>query len=181
EPRPTFQPEHSSNLKPIGSARFGPELHGRSHFDIAGRLFAMLEAEFRNEGGLPPQGSLLLVEQFRFTVPLCRLHPRELHRSRNESLWWKKLGIEPLKIAAQLWERTRSSQLPGSGTSPGLAASALAPGAGVTGPEMPRKAKVRSAPRLTAQAGRTQTTMIEASAVKLLLFSRGRPGFRRAF
>src|SRR5262245_16506797 len=43
-----------------------------------------------------------------FTVPLCRLHHRELHRSRNEPLWWKKLGIEPLKIAAQLWNRTRS-------------------------------------------------------------------------
>src|SRR5262249_733335 len=24
-----------------------------------------------------------------FTVPLCRLHHRELHRSRNEPLWWK--------------------------------------------------------------------------------------------
>jgi len=44
-----------------------------------------------------------------FTVPLCRLHHRELHRSRNESLWWKKFGIDPIKIAAQLWDRTRSA------------------------------------------------------------------------
>src|SRR5262249_57443876 len=30
-----------------------------------------------------------------FTVPLCRLHHRELHRSRNEPLWWKTARIDP--------------------------------------------------------------------------------------
>jgi hypothetical protein len=44
-----------------------------------------------------------------FAVPLCRLHHRELHRSRNEASWWKKLGLDPIKIARQLWDRTRSS------------------------------------------------------------------------
>ncbi len=42
-----------------------------------------------------------------FTVPLCRLHHRELHRSRNEALWWNKVGIDPTKIARDLWQRTR--------------------------------------------------------------------------
>jgi hypothetical protein len=51
-----------------------------------------------------------------FTVPLCRLHHRELHRSRNESLWWRKLGIDSIKIAAQLWGRTRSFHSPEAGT-----------------------------------------------------------------
>jgi hypothetical protein len=60
-----------------------------------------------------------------FTVPLCRLHHRELHRSRNESLWWKKLGIDPIKIAAQLWDRTRSFRPPETGTPVVLPASAL--------------------------------------------------------
>jgi hypothetical protein len=60
-----------------------------------------------------------------FTVPLCRLHHRELHRSRNEALWWKKLGIDPIKIAAQLWDRTRSFRLPERGTPVALPASAL--------------------------------------------------------
>jgi hypothetical protein len=60
-----------------------------------------------------------------FTVPLCRLHHRELHRSRNESLWWKKFGIDPIKIAAQLWDRTRSFHPPDTGTAVALPASAL--------------------------------------------------------
>jgi hypothetical protein len=43
-----------------------------------------------------------------FTVPLCRLHHRELHRARNEALWWKKMGIDAVKIARMFWDRTRS-------------------------------------------------------------------------
>jgi hypothetical protein len=42
----------------------------------------------------------------RFTVPICRLHHRELHRRGNERLWWQNQGINPLPIAAALWERT---------------------------------------------------------------------------
>jgi hypothetical protein len=42
----------------------------------------------------------------RFTVPVCRLHHRELHRRGNERAWWDGKGIEPLVIAATLWERT---------------------------------------------------------------------------
>src|SRR5947207_5008492 len=42
-----------------------------------------------------------------FTVPLCRSHHRELHRSGNERGWWKGVGIDPLKIARALWKRTR--------------------------------------------------------------------------
>jgi hypothetical protein len=42
-----------------------------------------------------------------FTVPLCRLHHRELHRSRNEAQWWKTARIDPLPIARELWQATR--------------------------------------------------------------------------
>jgi hypothetical protein len=41
-----------------------------------------------------------------FTVPLCRSHHRELHRSGSEYLWWENVGIDPLKIARKLWKRT---------------------------------------------------------------------------
>ena len=44
----------------------------------------------------------------RFTVPICRLHHRELHRRGNERAWWEKQGIDPLAIAASLWERTHA-------------------------------------------------------------------------
>ena len=44
----------------------------------------------------------------KFTVPICRLHHRELHRRGNERAWWVKQGIDPLAIAASLWERTHA-------------------------------------------------------------------------
>jgi hypothetical protein len=39
----------------------------------------------------------------RFTVPICRLHHRELHRRGNERAWWQNQGIDPLGAAAILW------------------------------------------------------------------------------
>jgi hypothetical protein len=34
-----------------------------------------------------------------FTVPLCRVHHRELHRQGDERAWWSKLNIDPMPIA----------------------------------------------------------------------------------
>jgi hypothetical protein len=45
-----------------------------------------------------------------FVVPLCRSHHRELHRSGSEYLWWENVGIDPLKVARDLWEKTRSTR-----------------------------------------------------------------------
>ena len=42
-----------------------------------------------------------------FTVPLCRLHHRELHRVGNELSWWKGLNLDPLPIALRFWQLTR--------------------------------------------------------------------------
>ena len=38
-----------------------------------------------------------------FTVPLCRGHHREVHRSGNETGWWSKSGIDPTAAARVLW------------------------------------------------------------------------------
>jgi hypothetical protein len=43
-----------------------------------------------------------------FTVPLCRVHHRELHRSGNESAWWRRLNIDPLPVALKLWQQSRA-------------------------------------------------------------------------
>jgi hypothetical protein len=43
-----------------------------------------------------------------FTVPVCRVRHRELHRSGNEAAWWRKLNIDPLPVALKLWQRTRA-------------------------------------------------------------------------
>ncbi|WP_426614831.1 ERF family protein [Bradyrhizobium sp. McL0616] len=42
----------------------------------------------------------------KYTVPVCRLHHRELHRRGNERSWWRRLGIDPLAVAASLWRET---------------------------------------------------------------------------
>ena len=38
-----------------------------------------------------------------FTVPLCRGHHREVHRSGDEAAWWRKLRIDPTTVARALW------------------------------------------------------------------------------
>jgi hypothetical protein len=45
----------------------------------------------------------------KFTVPVCRLHHRELHRRGNERTWWTEHEIEPLTVAANLWGQTRKA------------------------------------------------------------------------
>src|SRR3984893_2094940 len=43
-----------------------------------------------------------------FTVPLCRVHHRELHRAGDETAWWRLLNIDPLPVALKLWQHTRA-------------------------------------------------------------------------
>jgi len=47
-----------------------------------------------------------------FTVPLCRTHHRDLHRSGDETLWWQSAGLDPIKIARKLWKETRLQRGP---------------------------------------------------------------------
>jgi ERF superfamily len=44
-----------------------------------------------------------------FTVPVCRIHHRELHRQGDELAWWRKFSIDPLPVALRLWQHTRLS------------------------------------------------------------------------
>ncbi|MGY8678207.1 ERF family protein [Bradyrhizobium sp. UFLA05-153] len=44
----------------------------------------------------------------RFTVPVCRLHHRELHRRGNERAWWQHYRVAPLDVAAALWRTTHA-------------------------------------------------------------------------
>jgi hypothetical protein len=44
-----------------------------------------------------------------FTVPVCRVHHRELHRSGDEAAWWKILNIDPLPVALKLWKQSRTN------------------------------------------------------------------------
>ena len=53
-----------------------------------------------------------------FTVPICRIHHRELHRSGDEAAWWQKLNIDPLPVALRLWQHTHTDLEGSEGTTP---------------------------------------------------------------
>jgi hypothetical protein len=42
-----------------------------------------------------------------FTVPVCRIHHRELHRHADEAAWWHEVKVDPLPVALRLWQHTR--------------------------------------------------------------------------
>jgi hypothetical protein len=46
-----------------------------------------------------------------YTVPVCRVHHRELHQYGDEVSWWAGVNIDPLPIALELWRRSRSAEL----------------------------------------------------------------------
>jgi hypothetical protein len=45
-----------------------------------------------------------------YTVPVCRLHHRELHRYGDEASWWAAGNIDPLPIALELWRSSQSAE-----------------------------------------------------------------------
>jgi hypothetical protein len=55
------------------------------------------------------QGAMARKVSDRFTVPICRLHHRELHRTGNEHAWWQNQGLDPLPVAATLWAKTHAA------------------------------------------------------------------------
>jgi hypothetical protein len=73
-----------------------------------------------------------------YTVPLCRSHHRDLHRSGSEYLWWENVGVDPLKIARGLWEKTRSNRSAGAGEEPTVAMA--------TSPDATRAAETLTTP-----------------------------------
>jgi hypothetical protein len=45
-----------------------------------------------------------------FSVPLCRIHHRLVHRVGSEAAWWKEAGIDPIAVARKLWDHTRRAE-----------------------------------------------------------------------
>jgi hypothetical protein len=42
-----------------------------------------------------------------FTVPLCRVHHRDVHSVGDEVAWWERRAIDPLATSRVLWVSTR--------------------------------------------------------------------------
>ena len=47
-----------------------------------------------------------------FTVPVCRIHRRELPRCGDEAAWWQKLNIDPVPVALRLWQHSQADVAP---------------------------------------------------------------------
>ena len=62
-----------------------------------------------------PRGLGLKVSD-EYTVPLCRSHHRDLHRTGNELRWWAQFGVQPKSTAYKLW--TTTHPIPASKASP---------------------------------------------------------------
>jgi len=45
-----------------------------------------------------------------YTVPVCRLHHRELHRYGDEASWWAGINVDPVPIALELWRSSCPSR-----------------------------------------------------------------------
>jgi hypothetical protein len=63
-----------------------------------------------------------------FTIPVCRIHHRELHRHGDEAAWWGKLSIDPVPVALKLWQHTRPNGdelTPSEGIAPSQTAQKL--------------------------------------------------------
>ncbi len=82
-----------------------------------------------------------------FTVPLCRIHHREVHRGGSEAAWWNGCGIDPHLVAAALWAQTRPGrsiaevQNHNPSSAPPAARSGPAPGSRL--PNSPRNRKTK--------------------------------------
>jgi hypothetical protein len=59
-------------------------------------------------GKFVEQRAMELKVSNRFTVPICRLHHRELHPLGSERAWWESAGIDPLGAAATLWGKAHA-------------------------------------------------------------------------
>ena len=86
-----------------------------------------------------------------FTVPLCRGHHREVHRSGDEAAWWSKAGIDPLGAARTLWTQTHplrsvaEAPNPDQSAASGVVTSDLAPV-----PRLPNRTRNRKSKPITA-------------------------------
>jgi ERF superfamily len=52
-----------------------------------------------------------------YTVPVCRLHHRELHRYGDEASWWAAVNVDPLPIALELWKHSQLGAIAEDGKS----------------------------------------------------------------
>jgi hypothetical protein len=53
-----------------------------------------------------------------YTIPVCRLHHRELHRYGDEASWWAGVNVDPVPVSLELWRRSHEQGIEDSTRSP---------------------------------------------------------------
>src|SRR5712691_618434 len=81
-----------------------------------------------------------------YTVPLCRTHHRELHRTGNEARWWAKIGIDAVSVARKLWNETRSAGFSARPANVQPAAAGAPSGSGATKARAGRRTRKGATP-----------------------------------
>jgi hypothetical protein len=110
-----------ASQKAQGQADAGSRRQGQWQ-EVEGPRFrrTRLRAGERADGRTPAEPHHLRFAQSRalgqkvsdeYTVPVCRLHHRELHRYGDEVSWWAGVNVDPVRIALELWRRTRPNQV----------------------------------------------------------------------
>src|SRR5579872_5316479 len=129
EPTPPSS-RRSNGLQSHSDKTQGEEVGDRNdaaHSAIAGKVIRLRDKEHLRFvatlpclvcGRLPADAHHLRFAQPRalgrkvsdeYTVPVCRLHHREIHRHGDEKAWWEKANVDPMALALELWRRTHST------------------------------------------------------------------------
>jgi hypothetical protein len=85
-----------------------------------------------------------------FTVPLCRGHHREVHRSGDEASWWSKAGIDPIGAARTLWAETHPLSLVAEALNPDQSTASRAATSDSTSVPRPRTRNRKTKPIIAA-------------------------------
>jgi hypothetical protein len=125
EPQPGDRPETAQNPNPATTQESLPIGPGNGRGRIAAKTIRLRDKDHRKFvasqpclvcGRSPADPHHLRFAQPRalgrkvsdeFTVPVCRVHHRELHQHGDEAAWWQKIKIDPLPIAHRLWQHAR--------------------------------------------------------------------------
>jgi hypothetical protein len=115
------KPRKSSRVRPTGAENFLPlkprRYRNKDHLKfVSGQPCAVCgrqPCEAHHPRYAQPRALGRRVSD-EFTVPLCRVHHRELHREGNERSWWDKVNIDPGPIALRFWQQTRGVLVAGN-------------------------------------------------------------------
>jgi hypothetical protein len=109
EPEPLQSFQTLQSILPLGHPR---RIRDRSHLKFVANQHCLKCARRPSDAHhitfAQPRAMGMKVSD-EFSVPLCRLHHREVHHAGNELAWWNDLKIDPIEVAHKLWQQSRGA------------------------------------------------------------------------